>query len=158
MNSLITSTVKDLTVRAMAPSDLDAVLRIAGDCPEARWPREEIRECFRSADSVGKVAEIRGQVVGYLVYRLDRSLREVFIKNMAVAPAWRRRGIGRVLLGSLDALLHGRYERIRALLPETSVPLQLLLRDGKFRAVRVLRGWYGDEHAYLMEKRVNSEE
>jgi ribosomal-protein-alanine N-acetyltransferase len=140
-------------LRELVPDDLPAVLQIAADCPELQWPRDEILECLRSPDTIGLVAEVNGRVIGFLVYRLDRSLHEVFVKTIAVAPAWRRHGVGRALLRAVDRHLSQGYDGVRMVVPETSLLLQLLLRDGAYRAVRLLRNWYGEEHAYLMEKR-----
>jgi len=42
---------------------------------------------------------------------------------------------------------------IEAAVPERDMPVQYLLRATGFQAVRVMRGFYGDDDAYLMEKR-----
>jgi ribosomal-protein-alanine N-acetyltransferase len=152
MNTLARAIRPDLVLRPLARADLDAVLRIAADYPESHWLHDEFEECLRCRDCIGMVAEAKGKLIGFVVYRLDRSLREAHVKNVAVTPAWRRRGVGRSLLALVDDVWSEGYERIRMVVPETSVSLQLLLRAGGFRAVRVLRGWYGEEHAFLMQK------
>lgn len=153
MNTLARAIRPDLILRPLARTDLDAVLQLAADYPESHWPRDEFEECLRCPDCIGMVAEAKGKLIGFVVYRRDRSLREAFVKNVAVAPAWRRRGVGRSLLALVDDVWSEGYDRVRMLVPETSVSLQLLLRASGFRAVRVLRGWYGEEHAFLMQKR-----
>ena len=80
------------------------------------------------------------------------------IENIAVAPAWQRRGVGRSLIQSLDAKLAQGYDLIAVWVPETCLALQLLLREAGFRAVRVMRHWFEDEDAYLMEKGVDADE
>ena len=99
-----------------------------------------------------KLLKWDGRAVGFLIYKLDHGLHEVFIKNMAVSPDCRRIGIGRTLVQSLDAKLAQSYDRISAIIPETDVPVQFLLRNLGYKAVRVLRRWFDEEDAYLMQK------
>ena len=40
---------------------------------------------------------------------------------------------------------------LEAAVPEDNLPMQLLLRSVGYKAVRVLRGFHGDEAAYLMQ-------
>jgi ribosomal protein S18 acetylase RimI-like enzyme len=133
-------------------------LQIAEDCLGPEWDGDDIQECFRSIDTIGKVVEVEGHVVGFLIYQLDRDEHEVVIKAVAVAPDWRRHGVGRGAIGSLDRKLAQGYERISAMVPESNLAMQLLLRDVGFRAVRVCRRWYGDEDAYLTQKGTPSPE
>jgi ribosomal protein S18 acetylase RimI-like enzyme len=143
--------VQAASLRWLIAADLPAVLQIAEDCLGPEWS-DDFQECFRSIDTIGKVVEVEGQVVGFLIYQLDRNAHEVVIKSVAVAAGWRRHGVGRGVIHSLDRKLNQGYQRISALVPESNLPVQLLLRDAGFRAVRVLRRWYGDEDAYLMQK------
>ena len=76
------------------------------------------------------------------------------IKNLVVAPAWRRRRVGWTLLNVLESEMPRGFDRIAFLVPETSDSLQLLLRGSAFRAVRVLRNWFEEEHAYIFEKKL----
>lgn len=151
--SILTPTVETgLSLRWIISSDLPTLEPLAYQCPALQWSEEDFRECFRSVDTIGKIAEMDGTAVGFLIYKLDHDLREVFIKNVAVAPEWHRKGVGRVLVQSLDAKLAQAYERISALVPETDLAAQLLLRDVDYQATRVFRRWYGEEDAYLMQK------
>ncbi len=158
--SILTPTLESgLTLRWIISSDLPALETLAYQCPALQWSEDDFRECFRSVDTIGKLAEADGAAVGFLIYKLDHDLHEVFIKNVAVAPDWQRKGVGRMLVRSLDAKLAQSYERISALVPETDLAAQLLLRDAGYKATRVLRRWYDEEDAYLMQKtRIGAEE
>ena len=126
--SILTPTVKTgLTLRWIISSDLPALEPLAYQCPALQWNEDDFRECFRSVDTIGKIAEMDGRAVGFLIYKLDHGLHEVFIKNMAVSPDCRRIGIGRTLVQSLDAKLAQSYDRISAIIPETDVPVEFLL-------------------------------
>lgn len=140
------------TLRWLITADLPAVLQIAEDCLGLQWTMEDFQECFRSLDTIGKVVEVQGVIIGFLIYQLDREAHEVTVKSIAVAPAWRRHGVGRSMIESLDRKLAQGYSRVSALVPEGNLGLQLMLRGLGFRAVRVLQRWYDDEDAYLMQK------
>jgi ribosomal protein S18 acetylase RimI-like enzyme len=147
-----------IVLRWMVSEDLDAVLRIEEDALRPQWACEDFGECFQSLDTIAKVAEADEEIIGYLIYRLDQNDRIVMVENIAVAPAWQRRGVGRSLIHSLDNKLAQGYDQIAVWAPETCLALQLLLRDAGFRAVRVHRRWFGDEDAYLFEKGAREED
>jgi ribosomal protein S18 acetylase RimI-like enzyme len=156
MSTLITRPMAPaFTLRWMLASDLAAVTPLADQCATLEWSGEDFRECFRSVDTIGKVVEADGRVLGFLIYKLDHDLREVFIKHIAVDPEWQRHGAGRMLLRSLDRKLHQAYDRITALVPESNFGALYLLRDAGYKAARVMRGWFGDEDAYVMQKTRN---
>jgi ribosomal-protein-alanine N-acetyltransferase len=79
-------------IRRAATADLPAIREIQKASPDAaQW------------DPVGYevyVADVDGRVIGFLVSRAVAA-EEVEILNLAVAPEYRRRGIGRELLGAL---------------------------------------------------------
>jgi ribosomal-protein-alanine N-acetyltransferase len=75
------------------------------------------------------------------------------ILNFAVAPAYRRLGIGRQMIQKLIAKLSShRRTRVTLAVRERNLPAQLFFRSMAFRAVKVLRGYYEDtgEDAFLM--------
>jgi ribosomal protein S18 acetylase RimI-like enzyme len=131
---------------------MPSLMPLAELCPALEWSAEDFRECFRSVDTIGKVVTVDGGPIGFVVYKLDHQMQEVFLKNIAVRAEWQRRGAGRALIRSLDSKLSQSYERITAIVPESNLPGLYLLRDCGYLAVRVLRGWFGDEDAYVMQK------
>jgi ribosomal-protein-alanine N-acetyltransferase len=140
------------SLRWIISSDVPDLAPLAEQCQALQWSNDDFRECFRSVDTIGKVAEVDGAIAGFLVYKLDHDLHEVFVKNVAVAPAWQRHGVGRALIRSLDSKLSQSYARISAIVPESNLPALYLLRDAGYRAVRILRNWFDDQDAYLMQK------
>jgi ribosomal protein S18 acetylase RimI-like enzyme len=152
MSTLFQPITYPATLRWLITADLPQVLQLAEDCPGLQWGLEDFQECFHSLDTIGKVVEVDGAVIAFLVYQLDREEREVIVRCLAVAPPWQRHGVGLSMVRSLEKKLSQGYERISALVPETNLPLQLLLRQADFRAVRVLRRYFDEDDAYLMEK------
>jgi ribosomal protein S18 acetylase RimI-like enzyme len=180
MSSISTLTCPKPVLREMGVSDLPMVVRIEQQGPTPRCAWQDFLLVYSSGGAASRVAEVEGQVVGFLVYRapercnqqgpgrLKRLLRrclpwreadppsppmELELLDIGVAPAWHRRGIGRALLKGLEAMLQSPGDCIRATVPETNLPVQLLLRDAGYRALSVLRGYFGKEDGYLMERR-----
>ena len=159
-----------ITLRWMMQRDLAQVLPIAGQAAPEAWGRQDFLNLFQSADAAGWVAEVEDRVVGFLTYRVTwqpedagaapprgkqetnaRPLR-IVIQNLAVAPEWRRRGAALALLNRLGQKLRQAKDCVQVSVPESNLPLQLLLRKAGYKAVRVLRGHYGGDDAYLMER------
>jgi ribosomal protein S18 acetylase RimI-like enzyme len=63
--------------------------------------------------------------------------------------------VGQALLKKLEPFLRQPADHIEAAVPETNLSAQLLLRSAGYRALRVLRGYYETEDAYLMERRLS---
>jgi ribosomal protein S18 acetylase RimI-like enzyme len=178
MSKLQTITLANCTIRPILVRDLASLARIQQDLPLLRWTHEDFRAVIQTPNTAGWVAEVEGRVVGYLIYvvgwqddpaELDslnlrrsdphfakrsqnRKPVHITLLNLAVASQWQRCGLGRALLKKLNLELRHADDYIQATVPESSLPVQLLLRDGGYRAVRILRGYYGQEDAYLMER------
>jgi ribosomal protein S18 acetylase RimI-like enzyme len=76
----------------------------------------------------------------------------VDVIQLYVSPDWRRRGIGRALVTRFDPRPQGQGPCIfEAAVPESNLPMQLLLRSAGYKAVSVLRGFHDDQDAYLMQ-------
>ena len=84
----------------MAVVDLDAVLAIEQQSFSMPWTdamfRSELQNARTSRLLVARAEAADGPVVGYIAYRIV--LDEMHVILIAVAPAWRRRGVARQLL------------------------------------------------------------
>ncbi len=145
----------ELTVRLMFQRDLPDVLDIERRTPGPAWSGEDFRPVFHAHGTDGWVAELGGRVVGFVVFRAgpDGGLT---LLNLGVAAYWRRQGVGRAMLGKLLDRARATGAGLRATVPESNLPAQLLLRDAGFRAVGVVRGHFGGEDGYLMERASSS--
>jgi ribosomal-protein-alanine N-acetyltransferase len=145
-------------MRWMIRRDLPEVLQIEQQSFEFPWTEEEFYRCLRQRNCIGMVAECDNQVVGYMVYELCTT--RIHLLNFAVAPAYRRRGVGRQMIQKLVGKLSAQGRtRIVLEVRETNLPAQLFFRACQFRAVAVLRNYYADtpEDAYLMQYRYRPE-
>jgi ribosomal protein S18 acetylase RimI-like enzyme len=173
------SSPPNLRLRGILLRDLPYLVQIEQKPAALRWTPHEMRAVLQSANTAGWVIELGGRVVGFLIYvagvqpepvdtrpsdepraqphwakgSLSRKPLHITLLNFAVAADWQRCGLGRVLLEKLNQELRQLQDRIQAIVPESNLAAQLLLRSGGYKAVRVLRGYYGDEDGYLMERR-----
>lgn len=86
-------------VRTLRNGDLEAVLSIAQDSPEAsNWSRESYLELLRQDGALGLLWEDAGAVVGFLIGRVVADQAEIL--NLAVEKNRRRRGGASALLAA----------------------------------------------------------
>lgn len=140
-------TTRILTVRLMFPREVRQLLAAQERKRGPQWVRTDLLAAFDRPDTQAWAAEIDGGIVGYVVFQTSGA--RIHLLNVAVAPYWRRQGIARTML---EKVAERRPRRIRATVPDSNLPAQLLLREAGFRAIRVLRGHCGGEDAYLMER------
>jgi ribosomal-protein-alanine N-acetyltransferase len=89
------------SIRPAAPPDLPEIAAIQAASPEAAsWPAA----AYLQYDL--RVAVLENRVAGYLAAR-SVAADEFEILDLAVAPEFRRLGVGQALMGSFLASLHG---------------------------------------------------
>ena len=156
--------VPDIRVEPMRAADLDAVLEIERASFRTPWSREAfLHELERNRVAGCWVARgaragdgAAGSVVGYLC--LWSIADEVHVTNLAVHPARRGEGVGRLLLGTL-LVRHRRLGARCAFLevrPANAEARRLYAGLG-FREVGRRRGYYIDtgEDALLLEAQLD---
>lgn len=158
--------VPDVRIEPMRAADLEAVLRIERASFATPWSRQAfLHELERNR--VAGLWVARGardnepdgsDVVGYLC--LWAVADEVHVTNLAVHPAWRGEGVGRLLLGTLLAYHRGQGAR-RAFLEVRpgNAEARRLYEGLGFQEVGRRRGYYVDtgEDALLLEARLDTE-
>jgi ribosomal protein S18 acetylase RimI-like enzyme len=178
MNQVCTRTACTWAIRHLEPRDLAQIFRLTRHAPP-RCARQNFLNGLLSAGLFSRVAEAGNQLVGFVVCRIAPRRKRVAVTRpgprgargaarrgdpprvpfrlellyIAVAPEYRRGGIGKALLTQFEEWLSEPGDRIEAAVPESNLPLQLFLRSLGYRAVRVLRGRDGEEDAYAMERR-----
>lgn len=132
-----------IEIQRMTEADLESVGRIEEACFSSPWSRETFQRALRELSVTCLVVRADSKVVGYAVLRLQG--RQLLVANLAVAPAFQGRGVGRTLLraalglgirgGASWALLDVRASNERA--------IRLYSTSG-FEAVGRRRGYYSD--------------
>lgn len=146
-------------IRWMIRRDMPEVLNIEAQSFEFPWAEDDFIRCLRQRNCIGMVAECDEQVVGFMIYELNRNVLHVL--NFAVRSDFRRRGLGSQMLDKLvGKLSQQRRTRIDLEVRESNLAAQLFFRRSGFRAVTVLRDYYEDttESAYVMSYLLDAEE
>ncbi len=94
-------TRSDFTVRPMTEEDLPAVLAMEARCFPDPWSEGVFRTALRDASSLWLAAETGGVLAGYA--GMQWVLDEGYIDNVAVDPAFRRKGAASDLLEAMIA-------------------------------------------------------
>jgi len=139
-------------IRWMIRRDMPEVLAIEHASFEYPWCEEEFLRVLRQRNCIGMVAEYGERVVGFMIYELHKAKLQVL--NFAVAPEFRRQGVGRQMMVKLVGKLSShRRTRIVLHVRETALFAQMFYKVQGFRATEIAREYYEDtgEDAYLMQ-------
>lgn len=144
----------NIHIRWMIRRDMAEVLAIS-QATDHPWTEEDFLRCLRQRNCIGMVVESHEvpdeyPVIGYMIYELQKHSLELI--NLAVAPSYRRQGVGSKMLAKLASKLSAhRRRRISVLVRESNLPFQLFMKGNRFRAEEVLRGFFDepDEDGYL---------
>ncbi len=143
-----------LYIRWMIRRDMPEILQAGQMSFEYAWTEEDFLRCLHQRNCIGMVAVCGERVVGFMIYELHE--KKLHILNFAVHPAWRRLMVGtRMVTKLISKLSSHRRTRITLEVRETNLAAQMFFHRQEFKAVRVLRAFYGDsgEDAFLMEYR-----
>ena len=141
-------------VRWFTRRDMAEVMDIEGDSFEYPWSESDFIRVFHHC--IGMVAEHDEQVAGYMIYELHAKHLDVL--NFAVAPRFRRQGVGAALAANLVSKLStGKRNRITLEIRDSNLAGHLFFQSQGFRAVGVRRDAYEDtsEDAYLFQYRLS---
>ncbi len=178
MNKVCNVALSNLTLRWLMQRDLPQVLEIQKQTASPGWSQQDFLTVLQSFDTTGWVAEVNDRIVGFLIYmvtakpetietvsvgdRLQRIRRHdagqpgrplrLVLLNLGVSAEYHRYGVGRTLLERLARKLRHCEDSILAIVPESNLPLQLLLRDAQFKASSIMRSYFDTEDGYLMER------
>lgn len=140
-------------IRWLIRRDMPEVLAIERGCFPEPWREEDFIAHLRQRNIIGMVAELGERVMGYMLYELHHG--HLSIINFAVDQWHYRRGIGSQMVAKLVSKLSShRRQRIFLEVCECNLGAQLFFASQGFRALRVVRGRFGDEDAYRMAYRL----
>jgi ribosomal-protein-alanine N-acetyltransferase len=134
-------TNETLLIRGMQEHDLGVVLRIELASYSVPWSEATFRGLLRRADAGLIVAHADDEPVGYAVFW--QVLDQGELGNVAVAPQWRRRGVGRRLVQ--EVMERARSRGVRELFLEvrpSNRGARQLYDDLGFKPVGQRRAYY----------------
>ena len=144
----------EVVIRSMRSSDIAEVVTIERASYQFPWSEGIFRDCLR-VGYVCRVISVSRQVMAYGVMSLGAG--EAHILNLCVAEAYRCRGVGRRLLGSLieRATAAGMGDAFLEVRPSNTAAIRLYLALG-FEQVGMRRGYYqaanGREDAAVLRR------
>jgi ribosomal-protein-alanine N-acetyltransferase len=146
---------------ALRPSDLDQVLAIEAHSFACPWGRLSFEGELNGPGASSFILRESGSeaVAAYIFFR--RIADEVHIFRVAVAPGWRRRGLGSRLVGAClqTAVQDGARVALLEVRPSNTAAVALYRTFG-FRAIATRPGYYPDrrEDALILQKELREEE
>lgn len=147
-------------VRWMIRQDLDIVCEIEKECFEFSWTGRDFVAAMRQRRCIGLVAECDSQVVGYIIYVLNKD--NIEITNLGVKRTLQRKGVGSKMVSKLIGKLDlDRRSKLILTVRESNVTAQCFFRDVAqpgFKVVKIESGFWVNaevlEDAYHMEYRL----
>ncbi len=130
--------------REIQSADMGEIMTIERTSFTSPWSARFFLEEIRVSYAKFVVAEMEGRIVGYIIYW--QLLKEVDIHNLAVHPAYRRRGIGRSLLSlAVDSAKGQGSNRVTLEVRKSNQAAQQLYHTLGFVERGVRKGYYSDD-------------
>jgi ribosomal-protein-alanine N-acetyltransferase len=156
---------EDYIIRPAEIEDLHQVMRINQKTLPENYPYSFFVELLKKFPKSFLVAEKNGEVLGYMMNRIEKGLPGVFtshfrankghIVSIAVLPEHRRKGIGkRLMIEGMKAMKEYGAEEFVLEVRITNEPALAMYKSLGFEVVREIKGYYHDgESAYLMSRK-----
>jgi ribosomal-protein-alanine N-acetyltransferase len=142
----------------MTRHDLTDVLSIERVAFPTPWTLATFAGLLRRDNTRLRVADVAGRVVGYAVVWIVADQAE--LGNLAVAPAWRRNGLGARLLGLvLEEVAAAGVRELFLEVRESNASAQRLYARNGFKQVGRRPGYYSNpkEDALVLRRRIAHE-
>ncbi len=140
-----------MTFRPMLEVDLDQVVEIEKVSMPSPWSRVLFEEELKREQAYYFVMEEEGKVAGYMGYW--EAPEEAHIITLAIAPAFRKRGLGEEMIDRCMSFAFKKGARLATLeVRESNDPARRLYEKSGFRFVAIRKKYYSDnqEDAIIM--------
>lgn len=150
-----------IDIRWLIRRDMDEVLRIEAESFGVnRWSEAEFLACLRQRNCIGvTIVRDYSEVLGFMIYELNK--QKLTILNMAVQPASRRQGLGRLAIDRMKVKLsQQRRTSVQAHVTEDNLNAHLFFSACGFRCEKTERGDNGRDRlvfAYRILEEVSKE-
>jgi ribosomal-protein-alanine N-acetyltransferase len=142
---------EDYTIRLMREDDIEQIALLEDRLFVDPWPKQNFSDELKNGKkSFSYVIESERQIIAYLVAWCYAD--EIHIGNIAVVPAYRRRGLARKLLDYIVKVCDGCNELFLEVRESNLAAIALYDKIG-FKVLGVRRSYYKDgENALVMKK------
>ncbi len=152
------------TLRRFSSPDLERVISINRECLPENYSSFFFLDLHRRYPETFLVAEEGGEVVGYVMCRIEKGLpgfgigirKKGHVISIAVLPEHQRQGVGYALMQKAmrSMLLYDAKECFLEVRASNTAAVGLY-KKMKFEIRRTLRGYYSDgEDAYMMTRKL----
>ncbi|MCS7140137.1 MAG: ribosomal protein S18-alanine N-acetyltransferase [Candidatus Nezhaarchaeota archaeon] len=153
---------EEYVIRRFREEDLPSVIYINRTCLPENYAPDFFLYHFHEFPEGFLVAEMKGEIVGYIMSRIDRGFSYYFhgmtvnakghIISLAVLPHARRKGIAKKLLReAIEAISSKEVEEVYLEVRVSNIPAVNLYKKLGFKIVKRVPGYYADgEDAYVM--------
>ena len=143
-----------MIAREWTKSDISQIAEIEKQCFSDPWSEQAFESGMNSPFFYGILFEEGGQVCAYACEMVI--FEDAEILNVAVAPSFRRRGLGKELMLALENYAKNKgAERLLLEVREGNIPARGLYEKQGFEAYGVRKNYYEDgENAVVMQKKI----
>lgn len=147
--------MSSVTIRRMAESDLEIISSIERDVFTDPWSLNAFKTDLNNDMALPMVAEFENKIVGYSNIYIVAGKAQ--IANFAVAPGFRNRGVGRLLMNEIVDRAEEKKCRVIFLeVRESNTPALELYKSYGFHASGQRKDYYSkpQESAIIMVKEI----
>lgn len=147
----MTAVIEDARIR-----DLDRLHEIEIECfREEAFTKNQIAQLLKEYNCVSLVARIEGMIAGFIIGMIyvDRKALNAHILTIDVSPAYRRRGIGQMLIQEIEQIFRGKGVKASHLeVREDNAAAINLYRKSGYKNVGELKNYYGNANGIYFKK------
>lgn len=147
--------MSSITIRRMAEADLEIISSIERDVFTDPWSLNAFKTDLNNDMALPMVAEFENKIVGYSNIYIVAGKAQ--IANFAVAPGFRNRGVGRLLMNEIVDRAEEKKCRVIFLeVRESNTPALELYKSYGFNAAGQRKDYYSkpEENAIIMVKEI----
>jgi len=147
----MTVVIEDALIR-----HLDRLCEIEAECfGDEAFAKEQMLRLLKEYNCVNLVARVDGIIAGFVIGMMyvDRKALYAHILTIDVSPAYRRRGIGRLLLREIERIFKEKGVKASHLeVREDNVAAINLYRELGYEKMGKLRNYYGKANGIYFKK------
>jgi ribosomal-protein-alanine acetyltransferase len=146
----------ELTIEDASIQHLDSLYKIEMQCfTKEAFSKQQIAHLLTDYNSIGLVAKINGQIVGFIIGRMYVEEESLIghILTLDISPMHRQKGIAQRLLLEIEKIFKGKgVKECRLEVREDNVAAINLYRKLGYEKVGKLRRYYVNTHGLYLRK------
>ena len=141
----------DISFTDLTRHDLDDVMCIEAESEPNGWSRKVFWQKLKEPMTRARALQVDGETRAFTVCAAEGL--SCHLLNIAVAPEWRRQGLGTAALKDVEDFARQKtLVEIRFEVRESNLAAQMLYKKLGYEAIDILHAHYGNDDAYRMRK------